>query len=59
MRVEIGWTQAQLARILNITRSSLAHYEQGRASAPFIVVRKIAILHTTITAAIDRVQQLG
>lgn len=53
MRMEIGWTQNTAAEVLEITRSSLAHYETGRAAVPHIVVRKINILHRGITKTIE------
>ena len=53
MRMEIGWTQKVAAEVLEITRSSLAHYETGRAAVPQIIVRKINILHRGITKAIE------
>ena len=53
MRLEIGWSQYVLAEILEITRSSLAHYETGRAPAPQTVIRKMNILHREILKAIE------
>lgn len=53
MRMEIGWTQKVAAEVLEITRSSLAHYETGRAVVPQIVIRKINILHRGITKTIE------
>lgn len=51
--MEIGWTQKVAAEVLEITRSSLAHYETGRAVVPQIVIRKINILHRGITKTIE------
>ena len=53
MRMEIGWTQKIAAEVLEISRSSLAHYETGRAPVPQVVIRKINILHRGITKAIE------
>ena len=53
MRLEIGWTQKVAAEVLEITRSSLAHYETGRAPVPRVVIRKINILHRGITKTIE------
>jgi predicted transcriptional regulator len=34
MRLDIGWSQNVMSKILEITRGSLAHYESGRAAVP-------------------------
>ena len=56
MRMEIFWSQKTMARILGITRSSIAHYEQDRAPIPFSIVKKIAILHNEITRVIKTIK---
>jgi transcriptional regulator with XRE-family HTH domain len=58
MRLEIGWTQKVLAEVLGITRSSLAHYETGRAVVPTLIAYKIDILHRGITHAIETSRKL-
>ena len=34
LRNELGWTQYFLADVLGVPRSSIAHWEQGRARVP-------------------------
>lgn len=53
MRLDIGWSQNVMSKILEITRGSLAHYESGRAAVPDLVERKIKILHRGILHAIE------
>jgi transcriptional regulator with XRE-family HTH domain len=44
IRKEHGWTQAELASSLGITRSALCHYEQNRRQPGLDVILEIANL---------------
>jgi len=41
LRQEMGWSQQFLAEKLGVTRSSLAHWEQGRAPVPHHISRSV------------------
>jgi transcriptional regulator with XRE-family HTH domain len=42
LRVERGYTQEELARMLGITRASLSHYENDRREADYETLKKMA-----------------
>jgi transcriptional regulator with XRE-family HTH domain len=42
LRVERGYTQEELAKMLGITRASLSHYENDRREADYETLKKMA-----------------
>ena len=53
MRMEMGWSQAFLADRLEVTRSSLAHWEQLRAPVPWDVAKKVRKAHGKVTKIVE------
>lgn len=58
MRMDIGWTQQSLADVLDISRSSLCHYEQERAPLPKVLGHKMKVLHRGIMKAVRDARRL-
>jgi DNA-binding transcriptional regulator YiaG len=53
MRMEMGWKQSFLANNLEVTRSSLAHWEQFRAPIPRDVSRRVAKAHRKMMKIVE------
>ena len=53
MRMEMGWSQKYLARVMGISRSSLAHWEQFRAPIPQGVGSAIRKAHRKMTKIVE------
>jgi DNA-binding XRE family transcriptional regulator len=54
MRKEMGWTQYFLAEQLGVTRSSLAHWEMGRAPVPQNVEETVTRCHARVMKALEK-----
>jgi transcriptional regulator with XRE-family HTH domain len=54
MRQEMGWTQYFLADALGVTRSSLAHWEGGRAPIPWNVESAVKNAHARVLKALEK-----
>lgn len=53
MRMEMGWNQWFLAQQLEVTRSSLAHWEQFRAPVPRDVAKRVARAHRKVAKIVE------
>ena len=51
IRKEMGWTQYFLAEVMGVTRSSVAHWEWGRAPIPPSVAAAMRRAHKKVTQA--------
>jgi transcriptional regulator with XRE-family HTH domain len=51
LRTEMGWTQYFLAEVMGVTRSSVAHWECGRAPVPRTVAKAMRRAHKKMTEA--------
>lgn len=52
LRRQCGWTQYFAAAVLGVTRSALAHWEQGSAPVPEHVGKALVRVHGRVTSAI-------
>ncbi len=44
LRKNANYSQSQLAKILNISRQAMGHYEQGYREIPVDIVKKICVV---------------
>ncbi|MBQ0066842.1 MAG: helix-turn-helix domain-containing protein [Phascolarctobacterium sp.] len=59
LRNQLGLTQADLAKMLNITQGALNHYERGLTEPPIEKMQQMAqILHTTIDFLTGRTNKM-
>ena len=53
MRMELGWSQVFLSDLLGVGRSSLAHWEQGRAPIPVGFARRMRKAHSGMMKIVE------
>ena len=58
LRMECGWSQYLLADLLGVTRSSVTHWECGRAPVPTGVRKALRDAHAIVTAAMRILSQM-